>query len=88
MFDWDHKGEETWSIDWTLGDGGLLSLGGGGKSLVLDGEMLVQQPDREYAGLYRRFAELVQDGTSDAETRPLQLAADAFSLARIERPPS
>ena len=87
VFDWDHKGEETWSIDWTLGDGGLLSLGGGGTSLALDGEMLVQQPDREYPGLYRRFAELVRDGASDAETRPLQLAADAFSLARIERLP-
>lgn len=87
LFDWDHKGEETWSIDWTLGDGGLLSLGGGGTSLVLDGELLVQQPDREYAGLYRRFADLVRSGASEAETRPLQLAADAFSLARIERLP-
>ncbi len=87
LFDWDHKGEETWSIDWTLGDGGLLSLGGGGKSLVLDGETVVEEPDREYAGLYRRFATLVRDGASEAETRPLQLAADAFSLARIERLP-
>ncbi len=86
LFDWDHKGEETWSIDWTLSDGGLLALDRGGRSLVLDGETVVDQPDREYPGLYRRFAELVRGGASDAETRPLQLAADAFSLARIERP--
>ncbi len=87
LFDWDHKGEETWSIDWTLSDGGTLSLGRGGGSLVLDGRTVVDGPDREYPGLYRRFAELVQAGGSDAETRPLQLAADAFSLARIERVP-
>ncbi len=87
LFDWDHKGEETWSIDWTLEDGGLLALAGGGRSLVLDGRTVVDEPDREYPGLYRRFAELIQGGASDAETRPLQLAADAFSLARIERLP-
>ena len=87
LFDWNHKGEETWSIDWTLSDGGRLTLRGGGRSLLLDGQTVVDEPDREYAGLYRRFAELIRDGSSDVETRPLQLAADAFSLARIERLP-
>lgn len=34
--------------------------------------------DREYPGLYARFSELVQNGSSDVDTRPLQLVADAF----------
>ena len=87
LFDWNHKGAETWSIDWTLSDGGSLALQGGGRSLLLDGRTVVDEPDREYAGLYRRFAALIRDNASDVETRPLQLAADAFSLARIERLP-
>jgi D-galactose 1-dehydrogenase len=45
----------------------------------------VEAPDTEYPDLYTRFAELIRNGQSDAEIRPLQLAADAFSLARISR---
>ena len=81
-FDWDHRGEETWSIDWTLDDGGALSLSRGGATLRLDGATLVEEPDAEYPRLYAHFASLIRGARSDAETRPLRLAADAFSLAR------
>ena len=32
----------------------------------------------EYAGLYRRFAELVRAGESDVDIAPLRHVADAF----------
>ena len=83
--DWDHRGDETWSITWTLGDGGVLELQRGGADLALDGKAVVQEAEEEYPRLYRHFAALIREGRSDAETRPLQIAADAFSLARIER---
>ncbi|NPD67449.1 Gfo/Idh/MocA family oxidoreductase [Lichenicola cladoniae] len=85
VLDWNHAGEETWSITWTLGDGGTLELEQGGRILRLDGRMLLDAGDNEYPALYRHFETLIDEGRSDAETRPLQLAADAFSLARIER---
>lgn len=83
--DWNHTGEESWSIDWTLGDGGRLRLEQGGRILRLDGKTILDAGDNEYPALYRHFENLIRAGKSDAETRPLQLAADAFSLARIER---
>lgn len=83
--DWNHTGQETWSIAWTLGDGGELELEQGGRILRLDGKTILDAGDNEYPGLYRHFEMLIGEGKSDAETRPLQLAADAFSLARIER---
>jgi D-galactose 1-dehydrogenase len=87
-FDWDHQGDEIWSISWSLGDGGTLELQQGGRMLVLDGRTILDAADNEYPALYRHFAALIAEGRSDAETRPLQLAADAFSLARIERVPA
>jgi D-galactose 1-dehydrogenase len=79
---WDHAGEERWTIDWTLDDGGILALSRGGASLSLDGQTLLSEPDAEYPRLYAHFAALIRDHRSDAETRPLRLAADAYSLAR------
>ena len=38
--------------------------------------------DTGYAALYRRFAELVPRGTSDVDTRPLQLVSDIFLVAK------
>jgi len=82
--DWDHRGDETWSIRWTLADGRTLLLERGGAALSLDGDPLLAEQDQEYARLYAHFATLIREGRSDAEVRPLQLATDAFSLARIE----
>ncbi len=36
----------------------------------------------EYESIYRRFAELVADGNSEIDARPLQLVADIFMTAR------
>ena len=79
--DWNQR-DETWSIGWTLGDGGRLELSRGGAALALDGETVVSGSDREYARLYARFRELIATGCSEVEIRPLQLVADAFLLGR------
>jgi len=42
--------------------------------------VLVDAPEAEYPGLYRRFVELVAAGTSDVDLAPLRLVADAFML--------
>lgn len=44
--------------------------------------------NREYARLYRRFAELIERGESDVDLRPLQLVADAFLLGRRREGPA
>ena len=82
--DWNQKDGETWTIRWTLGDGGILEIERGGALLRLDGEILVDGIDEEYPRLYARFRELIQAGRSEVEIRPLQIAADAFMLARHE----
>lgn len=86
--DWDQKHGETWTIDWMLPDGATLFLREGGASLSLDAHDLVAAGDEEYPGLYRHFAQLIRDGRSDVETRPLQLVADAFMLARTTAVPA
>jgi D-galactose 1-dehydrogenase len=92
---WDHTGPEIWTITWTLGDGGVLTLEEGGGVLKLDGETLVAEPgasgiaepgasgiDEEYPRLYARFRDLIRANRSEVEFRPLQLVADAFMVAR------
>jgi D-galactose 1-dehydrogenase len=74
--DWRQTGPQSWDIIVET-DAGTLSLAKGGAVLTLPAATHVDE-DREYPGLYARFAELVQGGTSDVDTRPLQLVADAF----------
>lgn len=76
---------EAWTIAWTLADGGTALLERGGARLAIDGTTAVDAADEEYPALYARFAELVRDGRSELETRPLLLAAEAFMIARSER---
>lgn len=76
-FDFLQTGPQTWDIEVDT-DAGTLRLGMGGSILQLPGEEEQKAPDREYARLYARFAELVAAGTSDVDVRPLQLVADAF----------
>jgi D-galactose 1-dehydrogenase len=48
----------------------------------VDGEVAHQGADAEYAGLYRRFAELVALGRSEVDVSPLRHVADAFLRGR------
>lgn len=80
-FDFRQTGPQSWDIEVETEAGPLL-LREGGAVLVLDGQES-RAPDREYPGLYARFAELVQAGRSEADVRPLQLVADAFLRGEI-----
>lgn len=78
--DFLQTGPQTWDIEIDT-DAGTLRLSLGGSVLHLPGEEEQKAPDGEYPRLYARFAELVANGTSDVDVRPLQIVADAFLLA-------
>ncbi|QLF68826.1 Gfo/Idh/MocA family oxidoreductase [Peteryoungia desertarenae] len=75
--DWRQEGPQTWDIEIET-DLGKLTLSKGGSELYISGQLEESGPDREYAGIYDRFAKLIQSRQSDADFRPLQLVADAF----------
>lgn len=79
-FDFLQTGPQTWDIEIDT-DAGQLKLGLGGSELKLPGKATAKAPDREYPGLYARFAELIDRGESDVDMCPLQLVADAFLIA-------
>lgn len=81
VFDWRQEGPQTWDIDIET-ENGKLKLSNGGATLTIDGVAEQQGSDREYAGLYRRMAECVRDGVSDADLSPMVHVADAFTLGR------
>jgi len=79
--DFLQTGPQTWDIEVET-DGGTLVLSLGGAQLTIAGEAIDVGENREYPGLYRRFAELIAAGESDIDTRPFQLAADAFLIGK------
>lgn len=74
--DWRQTGPQTWDIVVET-DAGTLALHQGGAVLDLPGRTEARE-DREYAGIYARFAELVASRSSEADVAPLRLVADAF----------
>lgn len=80
-FDFRQAGEQSWDIHVET-EAGLLALASGGQSLSHDGRILVDEPEREYAQIYERFAALIAEGRSDVDLAPLTLVADAFMLGR------
>jgi D-galactose 1-dehydrogenase len=78
-FDFRQTGPQSWDIIVDT-EGEQLVLSRGGARLTAGGKVLVEAPDEEYPGLYRRFVELATDGTSDVDLLPLRLVADAFLL--------
>lgn len=80
--DWRQTGPQSWDIVVET-DAGTLRLGDGGAVLTLPNGVH-RSPDREYPGLYARFAELVRAGDSEVDLAPLRLVADAFLCGRRE----
>lgn len=80
-FDFLQTGPQTWEIVVETDDG-RLHLTMGGANLSVAGKAVVEGTDVEYAGLYRRFAQLVENGASDVDLSPFRLVADAFMLGR------
>lgn len=83
-FDWRQEGPQTWTIRIDT-DAGPLLLENGGATLTLAERAAAPPQDAlsgEYPRLYRHMAELVRDGRSDMDLRPMVLVADAMLLGR------
>ncbi|MFC0267390.1 Gfo/Idh/MocA family protein [Kushneria aurantia] len=83
-FDWRQTGPQTWRIT-VVTDDGTLVLDDGGSRLTIGDDLKLDGEDVEYAGLYRRFAELIERGESEVDITPFRHVADAFMLARRQR---
>jgi D-galactose 1-dehydrogenase len=81
VFDWRQTGPQTWNITADT-EAGQMLLSSGGAKLAIDGRVVHEEPEAEYPMLYRRFAEIVRSGKSDADVAPLQHVADAFMLGK------
>lgn len=87
-FDFRQQGPQTWQIAIET-DAGTLALDLGGAQLTLPGmPPAPPAPDREYAKLYARFAQLVAVRESDFDLTPLALVADAFLLGERQPVPA
>lgn len=82
-FDWRHGPRELWEIEVRTGDGTLL-LSQGGNRLEIDNREVALGAVHEYPALYSRWRDLIEQGDSDVDVRPLSLVADAFLLGRSE----
>ncbi|KQS02219.1 galactose 1-dehydrogenase [Sphingomonas sp. Leaf357] len=80
--DWRQTGPQSWDIIVET-DAGTMKLSNGGAVLSLP-TGTDRSEDREYPGLYARFASLIHGGRSDVDTDPLRLVADAFLRGRRE----
>jgi D-galactose 1-dehydrogenase len=74
-----------WTIALDTEDGGTLELRDGGATLSIDGAPVPTVANAEYPGVYERFAQLIAEGRSEIDSRPLRLVADAFLLAKIRQ---
>jgi D-galactose 1-dehydrogenase len=81
VFDWRQTGKQTWDIEAVTGQG-AMRLADGGAKLFIDGKLTFEKPEEEYPELYRRFAEIIKAGVSDADISPLTHVADAFMLGK------
>lgn len=81
--DFLQTGPQTWDLTARTNDG-VLKLSMGGAELTLDGQPVEVGENREYPGLYDRFATLIARGESEVDARPLTLVADAFLLGTRE----
>jgi D-galactose 1-dehydrogenase len=81
VFDWRQTGKQSWDIEAVTGQG-AMRLADGGARLFIDGALKSEAPEREYPELYRRFAEIIRAGISDADISPLTHVADAFMLGK------
>ena len=51
------------------------------------GELVLEHGDAEYAGIYDRFADLLDRHQSDVDAAPLRLMADVFLMGARENGP-
>jgi predicted dehydrogenase len=89
--DWRRSEGEEWAIAVRTSDGCAVRLTDGGKRLSIDGEARDTPGMGEYADIYRRFVDLIDERRSDVDVRPLRLVADCLlvgSRRTVEPPPA
>jgi D-galactose 1-dehydrogenase len=80
--DFRQTGPQSWDTT-VQTDAGTLALTSGGAVLTLPTGQ-IPGDEREYAGLYSRFEQLIRAGQSEVDIRPLRLVADAFLIGQRE----
>ncbi|MBK1796047.1 Gfo/Idh/MocA family oxidoreductase [Devosia sp. WQ 349] len=86
-FNWLEESGEIWTVHIVTGTGNDIKLEGGGRRLIVNGELILEHGDAEYAGIYDRFADLLDQHESDVDAAPLRLMSDVFLLgARTNGP--
>lgn len=82
-FDFLQLGEQTWSILAEAEGGDTMALHLGGRIMEVNGQVVLDEPDREYPAMYEHFLRLVAGGRSDLDFSPLQAVADAFLVGKL-----
>jgi D-galactose 1-dehydrogenase len=78
LFDWRYSGDEAWNIEIETTDGITLALTEGGSRLAVNGKGAEGEGPTEYAAIYTRFVDLIDERRSLVDVEPLRLTADAF----------
>lgn len=81
VFDWRQEGPQTWDIDVET-DNGSMKLSSGGAQIFVDGQMVVEGSDNEYANLYGRMTKLLETSQSDVDLAPMIHVCDACALGK------
>jgi len=76
--DWQRTAGEEWTIRLVTEEGMKIDLLDGGARLIVDGAPRGAEGAGEYPDIYRRFAELVEGGTSEVNSVPLRMVADCL----------
>jgi D-galactose 1-dehydrogenase len=82
--DFRHTGTQTWDIELATVQG-RIKLSAGGGQLTVGSNAVPPDPAAlagEYEDIYVRFADLIRQGKSEVDVRPLQLVADICMTAR------
>jgi D-galactose 1-dehydrogenase len=79
-FNWLEESGEIWTVHIVTGMGNDIKLESGGRRLTINGELILEHGDVEYAGIYDRFADLLERHESDVDAAPLRLMSDVFLL--------
>ncbi|WP_193337321.1 Gfo/Idh/MocA family protein [Devosia beringensis] len=86
-FNWLEENGEIWTIRFETGTGDVVRLEGGGRTLRVNDEVVLQHGDGEYAAMYDHFADLLDRHQTDVDAAPLRLMADVFLMgARVNGP--
>jgi L-arabinose 1-dehydrogenase len=84
--DFDFRGAPRWEIEF-VSDNTTLRLSDGGKVLTFADEPAPcpqASLDSEYTMIYRRFADLIRQGASEVDMRPLRYVEDLLRVATCD----